>query len=162
MRPSLLLFAMGLALATPAAAQKPVKRCLIDPPDSSLLRRGPVLRDCEVDRPAKVLTQMHPDFQPQSDGSRASRCYSAELEFVVDTLGWAEPATVKKVSGNSQPLAEAMVNALTTLRYEPAMNENHLVRQLVRYKQQVGVQTVVSRNGPPPPTGNGERRPPGC
>jgi hypothetical protein len=162
MRPILFFLLLGLAIAAPAAAQKNSKRCLIDPPDSSLLRRGPVYRDCEVDRPAKVLTAMRPDFQPQSDGSRASRCFSAELEFVVDTLGWAEPTTVRRVSGNSQPLAEAMVNAIATLRYEPAMNESHLVRQLVRYKQMVGVQTVVSRGGPPPPGGNGDRRPPGC
>src|SRR5262245_17158802 len=51
--------------------------------DSAFLARGPVYRECAVDIAAKrIPSRSHLDFTPS-----VGKCYSVEMEFVVDSLG---------------------------------------------------------------------------
>ena len=140
-----------------ALAQRKSGRCTGDATDSATMALAPIYRDCEVDRPAKVRSQIRISFQPHTSGMEA-RCYKTEVEFVVDTAGHPEPDDVKVVSGNSPELAEAVQASLPTLRYDPAQLGGRPVRQRVRFPWSVATRVVLSRGGAPPNPG----RPPLC
>jgi len=159
MRP-IVLAAIAIVAATPAAAQNKVKTCKLPPPDSAMTRHAAVYRDCEVDRSAVPLVTLQPDFTPARDGQRAPVCFFSIIDAVVDTSGFVEQRNVRKVKGNSVELGDAMIVALGALRYTPAVRAGKPVRQLVRYEYSIGVSTinsqVVRRPGLP------DSRPPGC
>src|SRR5262249_22705402 len=92
---AVVLLAGLIATGSLQAQEKKKKgRCNGAPPDSTWLLRGPVYRDCEVDRKAEVMPPLpHPDYVPM--GSPRQGCFSAEFEFVVDTLGQPEFGTVR-------------------------------------------------------------------
>lgn len=130
-------FALLLLVAAPLSAQKP-KRCTGEAPDSAVLHRGPVYRDCEVDRPARLRTVDLPlDYNPPTGGLGGSRCLRAEFQFVVDTVGRVEPATVRPGNSNDRGLEEAVRGNLGQLRYEPARLGGAKVRQVVVFARAV-------------------------
>lgn len=138
----LLLLALG---AAPASAQQLKRRCTGEPPDSSALRPGPVYRDCEVDRPARLRTADLPvDFTPPAGNLGGARCYRAEFQFVVDTTGRPEPTTLRPGRSNDRGLEEALRGNLDQLRYEPARLANRWVRQIVIYSRAVAPIVRVS------------------
>ena len=127
-----------LLLATaPLAAQK-AKRCTGEVPDSALLHRGPVYRDCDVDKPARLRTVDLPiDYNPTTGGLGSSRCLRAEFQFVVDTVGQVEQATVRPGNSNDRGLENAVRGNLGQLRYEPARKAGAKVRQVVVFARAV-------------------------
>jgi hypothetical protein len=139
-------FLLLLALAAPlASAQQLKRRCTGEPPDSSALQAGPVYRDCEVDRPARLRTADLPvDFTPPAGNPGGARCYRAELQFVVDTTGRPEPLTVRSGRSNDRNLEDALRGHLDQLRYEPARLANRRVRQVVIYSRAVAPIVRVS------------------
>jgi hypothetical protein len=140
-----------LVLALPAEAQKKKGKCTGEPADSALLVGGPVFRDCEVDRAARIRGQASRlNFTPPASGVRDGRCYRAEFQLVVDTLGQAELATVRPRLGNDRDLEEAVRMTLPGLVWEPARLEGRAVRQVVVYKMGVVTRVrVTSSNGAP-------------
>src|ERR1043166_960875 len=80
---AIVLFA-GLIASLPLSAQQKKKgHCSGAPPDSTWLLRGPVYRDCEVDKKAEVIQpEPLPDYTPM--GTPRAGCFSAEFEFEVD------------------------------------------------------------------------------
>ncbi len=136
---------LGLLLAGPAGAQEKGKnRCTGELPDSTLLEAGPVYRDCEVDRPARLRTADLPvDYTPPANLG-GSRCLRAEFQFVVDTLGHPEPPTVRPGRSNDRGLESALRATVPQLRYEPARLGNRRVRQVVVYSRSVAPIVRVS------------------
>ena len=134
----IVILGVMICFAAPLAAQKPKRRCTGEAPDSAALHRGPVYRDCEVDRPARLRTVDLPlDYNPPTGGLGASRCLRAEFQFVVDTTGRAELATVRPGNSNDRGLENAVRGNLGQLRYEPARLAGARVRQLVVFARAV-------------------------
>ena len=132
-----ILFCLVLA-ATPLAAQTSKRRCTGEAPDSALLQSGPVYRDCEVDKPARLRTVDLPlDYNPTTGGLGTTRCLRAEFQFVVDTIGRVEPATVRPGNSNDRGLENAVRGNLGQLRYEPARKDGAKVRQVVVFARAV-------------------------
>ena len=127
-----------ILFATPLAAQTSKRRCTGEVPDSALLHLGPVYRDCDVDKPARLRTVDLPlDYNPTTGGLGTSRCLRAEFQFVVDTIGRVEPATVRPGNSNDRGLENAVRGNLGQLRYEPAHKAGAKVRQVVVFARAV-------------------------
>lgn len=144
---ALLLF---LASGDLSAQEKKRGRCSGAPPDSVWMAAGPVYRDCEVDRKAELRgSEPRLPYTPPVSGTSSGRCYSAELEFVVDTAGVPELSTVRARPANHRDMEEAMRSILPVRRYQPALLDERPVRQLVVYKHAltVMVQVVSSSSG---------------
>ena len=142
---SLLLSITLICLAAPTSAQRRAVRCTGTPIDP-LVVAGPVYRDCDVDRPANLRgTAPQPAFTPATAEARDGRCFRAEFQFVVDTLGVPDLATLQAVSANHTGYAEAVRSTLTGLRYEPARLDGRPVRQIVVYRQSMAIR--VSTGG---------------
>jgi len=56
---------------------------------------------------------------------------SAQVQFVVDTTGIAEPNSFKVLSATQPEFAEAVRGALPLMRFRPAIFHSRKVRQLV-------------------------------
>jgi len=134
--------------------------CDLPDRDSVFAVGGPVFRDCAVDRAARlVTTNIHPDFRPTTP---RSTCYSADVEFVVDTIGKIETRTARVIRTNDQTFAESVVASLTAWKYDPAVRDKRLVRQVVTTHQTMSTGVVVAPKGMPPPSGPPMQRPPSC
>jgi hypothetical protein len=119
-----------LVTAACAGAKSATRReaCSLTGRDSAYLVNGPVYRPCEVDKPAIVAHTVAFSFQPTPG---RTTCYSAEIEFVVDTLGSPEVRTLHVVSASDHDFADALVAAVSDWRYSPAQLDGHPVRQIV-------------------------------
>jgi hypothetical protein len=151
-----------IAGACASASGKSARRIGCDLPerDSVFALIGPVYRDCAVDRTARLLsTQVHPDYRPTTP---RSTCYSADLEFVVDSAGRPEVPTVRVVRANDQGFAESVLAMVRAWRYDPALRDGRPVRQIVTSHQVMSTMVVVVPKGVPPPSGPPAQRPPSC
>jgi|ERR1043166_7501651 len=148
---AIVLFA-GLIASLPLSAQQKKKgHCSGAPPDSTWLLRGPVYRDCEVDKKAEVIQpEPLPDYTPM--GTPRAGCFSAEFEFVVDTQGEPEVLTIRATHSNDRGLEDALRSSIPNLRFTPALLADHPVRQLFVYKRTMGIRMVTSRDPLPPVT----------
>jgi hypothetical protein len=146
---AIFLFAGLIGSARLSAQQKKKGRCNGAPPDSTWLLRGPVYRDCEVDTKAEVIQpEPLPDYSPM--GTPRPGCFSAEFEFVVDTLGEPEILTIRPTHSNDRGLEDALRSSIPKVRFTPARLADRRVRQLVVYKRTMGVARVTSRDPLPP------------
>lgn len=138
----------------PAASQ----RCVPANVDPSFAAFGTVLRNCDVDRPARVTVQPRFDYTEVTAMTASRRpvtqCHSAVLEFVVDESGNPIVASARVVRSTSAEVASAVKRMLPGLRYEPALKDGRPVRQLATFGH--GTAMVV-RAGPGAPG-----RPPRC
>jgi hypothetical protein len=145
-----LLVALGCA----SGGGNPATRgagCGLRTSDSVYAARGPVYRDCAVDSKASLLVaNPRIDFQPPP---AATACYSAELEFVVDTNGTPEMQTALIVRATDQAFGQAVLTAVAGWRYKPAMRDGHRVRQIVEDRRMAQTMVVAVRAGSPPPSG---------
>ena len=145
-----------LVSAFPADAQKGAK-CIGDWPDSTFTVEAPVYRNCEVDRPVKML-------KPETPPNRGAmflgaipegRCLRATFTFVVDTTGRLELSTVRPGWRNSPEVEEPVLTWLQRVRWEPAQLDGRLVRQATEFRGVFGSVLVPPsrRGGPPSPWG---------
>ncbi|MBC7789468.1 MAG: energy transducer TonB [Anaerolineae bacterium] len=72
---------------------------------------------------------------------------SAQVQFVVDTIGFAEPTSFKVLSATQPEFAEAVRGALPVMRFRPALFHSRKVRQLVQ-------QSFTFKIVPPDPSGS--------
>jgi len=158
-RTALLLTITAVGACAGATRQAGHGSCALAPADSIYLAGGPVYRECAVERRARRLNQgERPEFRPTDPPFGGAACYSAEIEFVVDTTGTPELQTARVVRTNNPNFAEAVLVTLPRWRYQSARNNGLPVRQIVREKQAMAVQVVVVRQGQVPRPG----RPPRC
>jgi TonB family protein len=85
-----------------------------------------------VDQPVDVLEQ-HPPRYPAAL-ERAGIAGRVELEYVVDTLGRAEPGSVRVIESGHPAFEAAARTAVLESRYRPAWLGGRPVRQLVRQR----------------------------
>lgn len=135
--------------------------CGLRASDSAFAATGPVFRDCAVDTKAQALSSSSGiDFQPRRGGPT---CYSAEVEFVVNATGYPESNTAHVVRANDQGFADAVLAAVRTWRYQPAMKDGKPVRQIVDERRMAQTAVVAAPAGAPvasrPPT---NLPPPNC
>ena len=134
--------------------------CGLSDTDSVFSLGGPVYRDCAVDRAAHLTANVSSDYRPTTP--RAA-CYSADVEFVVDTTGEPETRTARVVRTNDQQFAESVLASLPRWKYDPASRDGRLVRQIVVTHQSLSAVIVrvpvgASPSAPPRAT----QRPPSC
>jgi hypothetical protein len=99
------------------------------------------------------------DWTPSSSELRDGACFRAEFQFVVDTLGIPEVATVRDAGATNANYQQAVRDVIPRLRYSPAMLKGSPVPQLVTYKQSAAIRTSVSSSPSSRPTPS---RPPRC
>ena len=156
-----LLYALASGLAVLGAACSGASRtatgshgaCGLQSGDTIYVGGGPVYRDCAVDvRAQRQGEEIRSDYRPSTNARSA--CFSAELEFVVDTLGLPETRSARIVRTNNQDYATAVLATLPRWRYEPARLGNVHVRQIVQEKRSMAMATttVIVPAGSPPPT----------
>lgn len=144
----LLLSVTLTCLASPAHAQQGSARCTGTPIDP-LVVVGPVYRDCDVDRPARLRgSPPQPAWTPRGSDLVDGRCFRAEFQFVVDTLGAPDLSTLTAVSSSSTEYGEAVRATLRNLRYEPAILGGKPVRQIVVYRQSAAIRIGSSPTRP--------------
>jgi hypothetical protein len=164
MRRRSVLFAViavsGLACASAGNKLASREACTISARDSEFVGFRPLYRDCAVDQVARfVSTDAHPNFRPDS---RAPTCYSADLEFVVDSLGKPEVGTARLVRTSYEPFARAVLETLQAWEYQPAVRDGKTVRQIVTAHQTAATMSVVVPAGSGPPSRPPSQRPPTC
>jgi hypothetical protein len=143
-------------MGAPSSKASEPAPCTLTRSDSVFLKGGAVYRECAVDQPAKELpSDFRPSWSPTSMPSAVSpiKCYSAEIEFVVNTSGLPETGTARLVSTSDPKYGGAWMEAFTKLKFEAARKKGMPVRQIVRFsrKTTLTLQGVnVPRNAGPP------------
>jgi hypothetical protein len=135
----ILLAATAVSACAGASQTTTGSKCALTSADSVYLKRGDVYRDCAVEQRAQVLTSRQPEFHP--DISAGKSCYSAEIEFVVDSTGSPEAEGARVVRANNPNFADAALGVIASWRYKPAYLNGAPVRQIVR--QKFGIAAVV-------------------
>jgi hypothetical protein len=141
------------------AAQRSERACRKTPVDSSTIE-APVYHACHTDRAARergVRPRM--EWQPTPSEVTDGACFRADFEFVVDTLGVPEVATVRVVRSSNPRFTEAARARIVAMRYLPAQRDGHPVRQVVQLSDAASVRRVVSTS---PSSGTAGVRPPRC
>ena len=138
------LIAGVVASCASASGKRSQASCALAPGDSVYLARGPVYRECAVEKRAKLIDgSAHPDFQPSTPPAGGQECYRADVEFVVDATGTPETETAKVLKTNHPSYAESVLRAVGRWHYAPALLNGVPVRQIVQTKAGMGVVTVV-------------------
>jgi TonB family protein len=83
-----------------------------------------------VDEPVAIIAQRAPVYPAAL--SLAGVSGQVELAYVVDTLGRAEPGSIRTVSSSHPAFEAAARESVLESRYRPARWRGRLVRQLVR------------------------------
>jgi TonB family protein len=83
-----------------------------------------------VDDPVEVIEQPSPRYPPVL--AQAGVAGRVELEYVVDTLGRAEPGSLHALTSTRPEFEAAARAAVLDSRYRPARLHGQVVRQLVR------------------------------
>lgn len=86
----------------------------------------------EVDDPALVLSQPTPRYPAALQSAGVSG--HVELEYVVDSSGHAEPASVRVLTTSHAAFVEAAKEAILAGVYRPARYRGSIVRQQVRQR----------------------------
>ena len=147
----LLLIVVAVAACASGSSGPARASCTMATRDSTYLKRGVVYRDCAVETRAMAIDKSaHPDFHPSSLPSGGSACYSADIEFVVDTAGVPEVETATILQTKEPGYATAAVEALARWRYRPATIHGIAVRQIVQEKQRMAIAVVVVPAGQTP------------
>jgi hypothetical protein len=139
-----------------SASESAESRCGLRPQDTTFAAHIPLYRDCAVDRKARKLTTINPDYRPSNAGNS---CFAAAVEFVVTTSGTPDATTARVVRTNSQPFADAALSIIPRFKYEPAQLAGTPVAQIVVEKFEMITKTVIVPAGQRPNPG---RAGPGC
>lgn len=96
------------------------------------LTSGPegVIGEATVDEPVRVRVESVPRYPAQLRATRVGGI--VEMEFVVDTTGHADLATVRVISSSDERFTAAVRSALRNARFAPGRYQGHPVRTLVR------------------------------
>lgn len=140
-----------LVLFSSASLQAQDKKRCADTPIDSTNPASPVYRDCHVQRKVKYRrSTLRPEFTPSPSGPS---CYRATFEFVVDTSGRPEVATIRRIASTDQQYADAVEATIGGLLFEPAQIDKAPVRQLLRHDSRASVRRVVMSSSGGPPSG---------
>lgn len=99
-------------------------------PENYITAGKPVYRACSVNRSARG-----PTFSSNWNFNPTQGCGRATIEFVVNEFGIPERETARVILGNDTRLGEAMLQFLTSMRYEPARKNGATVAQLMTFER---------------------------
>ena len=149
------LLILAACASTPGGASSSAggrrQDCVLRPEDSVFAARGRVFRDCDVDvRPKLLSVGTHPDYRPPN---RPSGCVSVDLQFVVNTNGEVETDGARIVRAMDDALAQAYMNILPQLKWQPGVRDSVPVRSIVEYHASLAYAKVITALGttPSPP-----------
>jgi hypothetical protein len=138
----LVVFAAACASRAPAAARYDDldratlvhgRACDRSDQDTTRYLHLPLYRSCAVTLTARrIPSDVRPDFFP---ASRDRSCFSAVIEFAVDTLGRPEVRTARLLRANDASFGLAAMAIVSGLRFEPARLGNRPVRQLYELRE---------------------------
>lgn len=94
--------------------------------------RRRVFTSAELADPAQIVSQPAPTYPPLLQ--RAGISGVVELQFIIDTLGRVEPASVKVLSSTHDPFAEEAVKAIKDSRFRPGRQRGDPIRQMVQQR----------------------------
>lgn len=148
----------ALLLSVSSQLEAQDKRRCADTPIDSTNPSAPLYRDCHVERKARPRgSAPRMDFTPSPSGPS---CYRAAFEFVVDTAGKPELATVRRVSTTDETFGRAAESIISGLVFEPARLGGIPVRQVTKYESSAAIsRVVVSSVGGRPSASTAPRRP---
>jgi len=141
---SALLVVFGAACASrqPAAARHDDldratlvrgRACDLSDQDTTRYLHLPLYRACAVTVAARQIpSDLRPDFFP---ASRDRSCFSALIEFAVDTLGRPEVRTARLVKATDPSFGAAAMAIVAGLQFEPARLGNRPVRQIYEFRE---------------------------
>lgn len=93
----------------------------------------PLYRPCAVTVAARrIASDMRPEFFP---ASRDRSCFSAVIEFAVDTLGRPEVRTAKLIKASDPSYGAAALAIVPGLRFVPARLGDRPVRQIYELRE---------------------------
>lgn len=141
-----LLFAAWITVAAacgkPGRSPSPVS-CVPTHLDSAWLAAGRVYRDCEVDRPARLLNPTVPtNYLPPANVIQ--RCLTALVYVVVDTTGAPELSTARIARTNAPEFARALLRIAQSWLFQPALKRGVPVRQVVAVGRSLILADAVS------------------
>ena len=125
------------------------KHCDRSDQDSSAVPHLPLYRACAVQVRARLMAGgPRPNFDPPANGQK---CYTAMVEFAVDTNGMVEQQTARVVRTNDPTFAQAALGSLFGRRFSPARIDGVAVRQLTTTTMGMSITrvTVPAGSGPP-------------
>jgi protein TonB len=93
---------------------------------------GETFLQTEVDDPVQVLSKVQPRYPPVLQQAGVSG--SVDAQWVVDTLGHAEPSSWKVLKSTNQQFEAPAREAILKAVYKPARIKGGAVRQLVQQK----------------------------
>jgi hypothetical protein len=96
----------------------------------------------EVDRPARVFESSAQVISRARDMDIRGGSASVDFQFVVDSTGVPELATIRLIKSNDDKLAEIFRALIPQLRYEPAIKNGHPVRQILESGLEVTITTT--------------------
>ena len=138
----IVLFAAGCAARrAPAAAYDDLDRaslvrgrpCDRSDQDTTRYLHLPLYRACAVTVAARrIPSDLRPEFFPVS---RDRSCFSALIEFAVDTLGRPEVRTARLVKSTDPSFGAAVLGIVSGLRFEPARLGDRRVRQIFELRE---------------------------
>jgi hypothetical protein len=107
----------------------------------------PIYLTCQVDRDAREVRGPGVlNWEPQAGEVTPTSCFRVELRFVVDARGVPEPGTITLVSTNNTGFGAAFLALAPDLRFSPAQLKGRPVRQVMTYRESVGVRTSIVSN----------------
>jgi hypothetical protein len=126
----------------PGQSPSPVT-CVPTRLDSAWLAAGTVYRDCDVDRPARLLNPTVPtNYLPPADVIQ--RCLTALIYVVVDTHGTPELSTARIARTNAPEFARALLRTAQSWLFQPALKRGVPVRQVVAVGRSLILADAVS------------------
>ena len=138
----LVVFAVACASRSPAAARYDDldratlvhgRACDRSDQDTTRYLHLPLYRACAVTVAARrIASELRPEFFP---ASRDRSCFSALIEFVVDTLGRPDVRTARLLKATDPSFGVAAMAIVPGLRFEPARLGNRPVRQIYELRE---------------------------
>ena len=138
----LVVFAVACASRSPAAARYDDldratlvhgRACDRSDQDTTRYLHLPLYRACAVTVAARrIASELRPEFFP---ASRDRSCFSALIEFVVDTLGRPDVRTARLLKATDPSFGVAAMAIVPGLRFEPARLGNRSVRQIYELRE---------------------------
>ena len=105
----------------------------------------PIYLPCQIDRDAKeARSNAVLNWEPAAGEITPTSCFRVEIRFVVDSMGVPEPGTAALISTNNPGFGAAMLALVPDLRYSPGRLKGRPVRQVVTFKESVGVVTTIN------------------
>lgn len=137
---------IGLLAPNVVTTSVPVEQRGICPPlPAEADGAPPIYLPCQVDREAReARSKAVLNWEPAPGEVQPNSCFRVEIRFVVDATGVPEPGTVSLTSTNNGGFGAAFVALVPDLRYTPAQLNGRPVRQVVTFKESVGVRTVIN------------------